>query len=116
MFVNREYAALALVVFTNLVLSIVPVLAGAQEATTSPSSDSPYIWARVVAPGETSVLDATNESVLTLVTCYPFYFIGASPRRFVVRAHKVPTAMLDRSQAGSPVRNVRPATQSGETQ
>jgi Ca-activated chloride channel homolog len=42
MSILREYAALALVVFTNLVLSIVPVLAGAQEATTSPSSDSPY--------------------------------------------------------------------------
>jgi sortase A len=66
-------------------------------------------WARVVAPGDTSVLDSTNESILTLVTCYPFYFIGASPKRFVVRAHKVPTAMLDRSQTDLPVRGVGPA-------
>jgi LPXTG-site transpeptidase (sortase) family protein len=68
------------------------------------------IWARVVAPGDTSVLDATNESVLTLVTCYPFYFIGASPRRFVVRARKVPTATLDSSQGGSPAGANGPAT------
>lgn len=61
-------------------------------------------WARVVPPGDTSVLDSTSDSALTLVTCYPFYFIGASPKRFVVRAHKVPTATLDRSQADLPVR------------
>ncbi len=59
-------------------------------------------WARVVAPGDTSVLDSTNESVLTLVTCYPFYFVGGAPKRFVVRAHKVPTATLDRPQAELP--------------
>ena len=52
-------------------------------------------WTRVVAPGDTSVLDSTDESVLTLVTCYPFYFVGGASKRFVVRAHKVPTAMLE---------------------
>jgi sortase A len=46
-------------------------------------------WARVVAPGDISVLDPTRDSVLTLVTCYPFYFIGAAPKRFVVRAHVI---------------------------
>lgn len=66
-------------------------------------------WARVVAPGDTSVLDSTNESVLTLVTCYPFYFVGGAPKRFVIRAHKVPTAMPDRSQAELPVRGTTPA-------
>lgn len=45
-------------------------------------------WARVVAPDDTSVLTPSTESALTLVTCYPFYFVGPSPNRFVVRAHK----------------------------
>ncbi len=45
-------------------------------------------WMKVVAPNDTSVLKASTESVLTLVTCYPFYFVGPSPNRFVVRAHK----------------------------
>ena len=46
-------------------------------------------WAKVVEPGDTTVLaPSTTENTLTLVTCYPFYFIGPSPKRFVVRAHK----------------------------
>jgi sortase A len=45
-------------------------------------------WAKVVAPGDTSVLTPSTESALTLVTCYPFYFVGPSPNRFVVRAHQ----------------------------
>lgn len=66
-------------------------------------------WARVVPPEDNSVLDPTRESALTLVTCYPFYFIGAAPKRFVVRAHRIPTASLDPTQAGLPVRGVGPA-------
>jgi len=46
-------------------------------------------WAKVVEPGDTTVLGpSTTENMLTLVTCYPFYFVGQAPRRFVVRAHK----------------------------
>jgi sortase A len=67
-------------------------------------------WARVVAPEDISVLDSTSESALTLVTCYPFYFIGAAPKRFVVRAHQVPTATPERRQAELPGRESRPAT------
>lgn len=40
----------------------------------------------VVAPGDVHVLDDTGESVLTLVTCYPFYFVGNAPQRYIVRA------------------------------
>jgi sortase A len=45
-------------------------------------------WAKVVAPDDLSVLAPSTESALTLVTCYPFYFVGPAPKRFVVRAHK----------------------------
>jgi sortase A len=45
-------------------------------------------WAKVVANDDQSVLAPSNESALTLVTCYPFYFVGPAPKRFVVRAHK----------------------------
>jgi sortase A len=44
---------------------------------------------RVVAPTEVSVLDPSEDEVLTLVTCYPFYFVGAAPDRFIVRAARV---------------------------
>ena len=46
-------------------------------------------WMRVVEPSDTSVLKPSGkESTVTLVTCYPFYFVGSAPKRFVVRAHK----------------------------
>lgn len=40
----------------------------------------------VVEPGDVSVVSATNDAKLTLVTCYPFYFVGAAPQRYVVQA------------------------------
>jgi LPXTG-site transpeptidase (sortase) family protein len=41
---------------------------------------------RVVQPADISVLDTTSESRLTLITCYPVYFIGPAPERLVVVA------------------------------
>lgn len=41
---------------------------------------------RVVEPNEVDVLNPTAEPELTLITCYPFRFIGPAPERFVVRA------------------------------
>jgi len=35
------------------------------------------------------VLADSDEAILTLVTCYPFYFVGSAPRRFVVRARRI---------------------------
>ena len=40
----------------------------------------------IVDPFQVSVLDPTDEPVLTLITCYPFYFVGSAPERFIVRA------------------------------
>ena len=40
----------------------------------------------VVDPLNVSVLEPTDESAITLITCYPFYFLGAAPERFIVRA------------------------------
>jgi sortase A len=45
---------------------------------------------QVVEPRDTEVLDATTDNILTLVTCYPFYFVGPAPKRFIVRAHRFP--------------------------
>ena len=41
----------------------------------------------VVTPDQVNVLDIRNRPELTLVTCYPFKFIGAAPKRFIVHAH-----------------------------
>jgi len=40
----------------------------------------------VVEPHEVEVLDPKDTPTLTLVTCYPFYFVGPAPQRFVVVA------------------------------
>ncbi len=45
-------------------------------------------WTRVVKPFDRKVLAASNDPVLTLVTCYPFYYVGPAPDRFIVRARK----------------------------
>lgn len=45
---------------------------------------------QVVEPGNVSVLDNSADAILTLVTCYPFSFVGPAPQRFIVRAHKIP--------------------------
>jgi sortase A len=40
----------------------------------------------VVNPTDVSVLAARAQPSVTLVTCYPFYFIGSAPQRYIVRA------------------------------
>jgi sortase A len=44
---------------------------------------------RVVAPEDVEVLAPSTEKVLTMVTCYPFFFIGNAPKRFIVRAKQI---------------------------
>lgn len=46
---------------------------------------------RIVEPDDTEVLRASKEPTLTLVTCYPFHYIGNAPQRYVVTAREEPT-------------------------
>jgi LPXTG-site transpeptidase (sortase) family protein len=43
----------------------------------------------IVTPTDVRVLNPTPEPILTLVTCYPFYFVGDAPKRFIVKAQLV---------------------------
>jgi LPXTG-site transpeptidase (sortase) family protein len=43
----------------------------------------------VVAPDDVSVIAPSKDARLTLITCYPFHFVGPAPKRFVVTAHLV---------------------------
>ena len=47
-------------------------------------------FTEVVGPQDTEVLDNSAGAILTLVTCFPFYFVGPAPKRFIVRAGKMP--------------------------
>ena len=42
----------------------------------------------VVGPNDVWILDPTDRPTLTLITCYPFSYVGKAPRRFIVRAER----------------------------
>lgn len=44
---------------------------------------------QIVEPTDVHVLSATEKPSVTLVTCYPFYFVGNAPERYIVRAELV---------------------------
>ena len=45
---------------------------------------------KVVRPEDIQVLYPTGRDSLTLVTCFPFHYVGPAPKRFVVRAERLP--------------------------
>lgn len=46
-------------------------------------------WTKIVRPEDTYVLENEGAPALTLVTCYPFYYVGSAPKRFIVRAQRL---------------------------
>ena len=60
----------------------------------------------IVSPDDVYVLDPTDHPTLTLVTCYPFDFIGHAPRRFIVQA----TLVGDEARVATPSGSGGPAT------
>ncbi len=73
----------------------------------------------IVRPEDVGVLGAVGHSALTLVTCYPFNFIGHAPKRFIVRARQVSDppppgdyAILRSGSFASGGASVRPASYS----
>jgi sortase A len=49
-------------------------------------------WAAVVEPAQTAVARDAGYAALTLVTCYPFGYLGDAPYRYVIRARRVASA------------------------
>jgi sortase A len=41
---------------------------------------------RIVSPTNRDSLNPTADAVLNLITCYPFYYVGNAPKRFIVQA------------------------------
>ncbi len=56
---------------------------------------------KIVSPRDVDVLAASGGETLTLVTCYPFYYIGSAPKRFIVRATQVAAIPQHPPQRGS---------------
>lgn len=55
---------------------------------------------RIVSPNDVSPLKPTSGPVLNLITCYPFYYVGNAPKRFIVEAAL--TGTLDASLSPYP--------------
>ena len=49
----------------------------------------------IVAPSDVQVLYPTGRDTLTLVTCYPFDYVGPAPKRFIVRAERFAGARIE---------------------
>jgi sortase A len=56
----------------------------------------------LVAPSDVSVLKPTLVPSLTLVTCYPFYYIGSAPQRYIVRASIKDSDRVDHQASHAP--------------
>jgi sortase A len=54
---------------------------------------------RVVNPNDVSVLATTDAPTLTLVTCFPFYYVGNAPQRYIVTAHYQASSAPGQDQA-----------------
>ena len=57
----------------------------------------------VVPANDMHVLDASSGRTLTLITCFPFYYIGSAPNRFIVRAREIgsPPQITEHATAAS---------------
>ncbi|MBW8896123.1 MAG: class D sortase, partial [Acidobacteria bacterium] len=66
------------------------VRSGDRISVTTPAGVIEYVvrGTRIVDPDDVSVLNPTEPQTLTLVTCYPFNYIGSAPRRFIVHAER----------------------------
>jgi sortase A len=57
---------------------------------TTPDGTKEYrvVSTKIVGPRDMSVLENKSDDTMTLITCYPFYYIGPAPQRFIVEATK----------------------------
>ena len=61
---------------------------GDEIIVSSPRGRFRYVveWARLFTPGDIEVLDVSHGPAVTLITCFPFEYVGAAPLRLIVRA------------------------------
>jgi sortase A len=68
--------------------------------STNGAFDYQVISTRIVKPSDVSVLRPQgSEHLLTMITCYPFYYVGSAPKRFIVTARLVSHNAASRQSA-----------------
>lgn len=69
----------------------------------TPHGDFDYLVREtlIVKPNDVWVLDPTPVTTLTLISCWPFDYIGHAPERFIVRAERIPTVSVASTRSGT---------------
>ncbi len=70
---------------------------------------------QIVSPRDVTVLKASGGKTLTLVTCYPFYYVGSAPKRFIVRAAESNEAVSENASAENSASGRVSSKRSGHT-
>ena len=70
---------------------------------------------QIVRPEDVSVLASTPAPTLTLVTCFPFYYVGNAPQRYVVTASYQTSRWPDKNVSGDSIFATKKNQQQGET-
>jgi len=81
-----------------------------QIQTVSGISNYQVDWLQIIDPRDTAILTPSAGAELTLVTCYPFHYIGHAPERFAAHAHK----LNDASPTTAALALASPLPQSGK--
>jgi sortase A len=64
----------------------------------------------IVSPADVRVLQSRPAPSITLVTCFPFYFVGDAPKRFIVHASLASSQVPDKKSSSSTNRKFRQLT------
>ena len=74
---------------------------GDQVEIAGPEESETYIVdsTEIVTPDDVRVLEAGGIHTVTLITCYPFYFVGDAPKRFIVKASLIHRDLLQQTHA-----------------
>jgi sortase A len=75
--------------------SLAGIRKGDAVVVTTPDGVHRYtvVGTQIVTPADVAVLRSTGKTQLTLVTCYPFDYVGSAPQRFIVRAEPAPSVV-----------------------
>src|SRR5580704_6982648 len=75
-------------------LPLKEVQTGDKISVTSPRGNMEYAvqYVEIVSPGDVDAINPTDDSQLTLITCYPFFYVGSAPERFIVHAKSIAPA------------------------
>ncbi|MGB8541883.1 MAG: VWA domain-containing protein [Candidatus Acidiferrales bacterium] len=80
------------------------VQAGDKISVTTPRGNMEYAvqYVEIVSPDDVDPINPTPDSELTLITCYPFFYVGSAPERFIVHAKSTAPAQEGAAKPQSP--------------